>query len=290
MAPPTVFGVHQPGVATPPLERLAIAAFDVEAAHVVARLREWTGIAEAVMRAGGGTVTIGLGAGVFARGRRPVGLTELPAFTGDALEPARCGGDLCVLAAPEQIARFGTPRWVLAGEKGDTLGFRDGTLIPRRGQDRDRHVWVGTGDRTGMTGGTYLVVRDIVVDPAFSALPTSEQERIIGRHKDTGAPLGGRTLYEPPDLDRLAPDAHIRVASPRTNQGVKLLRRGYATEDGLLFLAFMRDPRRQYVPLQRKLAEHDALSAYARHTASALFAIPPGAQPRGFVGDRLLGY
>jgi Dyp-type peroxidase family len=151
-------------------------------------------------------------------------------------------------------------------------------------------VWVGTRDRTGMTGGTYLVVRNIVVDPAFSALATSEQERIIGRHKDTGAPLGGRTLYEPPDLDRLAPDAHIRVASPRTNHGVKILRRGYATEDGLLFLAFMRDPRRQYVPLQRKLAEHDALSAYTRHTASALFAIPPGAQPRGFVGDRLLGY
>jgi deferrochelatase/peroxidase EfeB len=81
------------------------------------------------------------------------------------------------------------------------------------------------------------------------------------------------------------------VASPRVNGRVTILRRGYATEDGLLLEAFMRDPRRQYVPLQRRLAEHDALSAYTRHVASAVFAIPPGATTRaGFVGDRLLGY
>jgi deferrochelatase/peroxidase EfeB len=244
------------------------------------------------MRGGGGTVTIGLGAPVIAEGARPVGLAELPAFAGDDLDPALCGGDLCVLAAPEHIQRFGAPRWVRAGRRGDTLGFRDGTLIPRRGKDLDRHVWVDAGDRTWMTGGTYLVVRNVVVDRArWDALPAHEQERVIGRHKGSGAPLGGRTLYEKPDLTRLAPDAHIRVASPRENGGATILRRGYTTDDGLLFLAFMRDPRRQYVPLQRRLAEHDALSAYTRHTGSAVFAIPPGATTRArFVGDRLLGY
>ena len=76
----------------------------------------------------------------------------------------------------------------------------------------------------------------------------------MGRDKGSGAPLGGRTLYEKPDLTRSPPDAHIRVASPREQPGIAILRRGYATEDGLLFLAFMRDPRRQYVPLQPRLA------------------------------------
>jgi deferrochelatase/peroxidase EfeB len=50
----------------------------------------------------------------------------------------------------------------------------------------------------------------------------------------------------------------------------------------------MRDPQRQFVPVQRRLAEHDPLSAYIRHTGSAVFAIPPGARAGGFVGDRLL--
>ena len=54
-----------------------------------------------------------------------------------------------------------------------------------------------------MVGGTYLVVRDIHVDPAWHALSRAEQERIIGRDKHTGAPLGGSRLFEKPDLEHL---------------------------------------------------------------------------------------
>jgi deferrochelatase/peroxidase EfeB len=57
---------------------------------------------------------------------------------------------------------------------------------------------------------------------------------------------------------------------------------------GLLFLAYQRDPRRQFVVLQRRLAAHDALSAYARHVGSAVFALPPGARRGGFIADRLV--
>jgi deferrochelatase/peroxidase EfeB len=79
------------------------------------------------------------------------------------------------------------------------------------------------------------------------------------------------------------------IAVAAFDLGIAILRRGYATEDGLLFLAFMRDPRRQFVPLQAKLAHHDVLARHTRHTASAVFAVPPGARPRGFVGETLLG-
>jgi deferrochelatase/peroxidase EfeB len=66
-----------------------------------------------------------------------------------------------------------------------------------------------------------------------------------------------------------------------------MLRRSYSYDGGLLFLAFMRDPRRQYVPVQRRLATEDALSRFTTHVGSAVFAIPPGARAGGFIGARL---
>jgi deferrochelatase/peroxidase EfeB len=190
----------------------------------------------------------------------------------------------------EILARFGTPRWVQRGRLGDTLGFRDGTLNLRRPRDLDRHVWVRSGERSWMVGGTFLVMRRIVVEPSWHALSQSEQEEVIGRDKRTGAPLGRSRLYDAPHLEKLPPDSHIRLAAPRSNEGRALLRRGYATEDGLLFLAFQRDPRRQFVPIQQRLAHHDALARHTRHIASAVFAIPPGARPGGHVGDGLGDY
>lgn len=76
-----------------------------------------------------------------------------------------------------------------------------------------------------------------------------------------------------------------------------MLRRGYSFDDGvdatgspdcgLFFQAFQTDPHQVFVPIQRKLAASDALGSFLRHEASALFAMPPGASPGGFVGERL---
>ena len=48
---------------------------------------------------------------------------------------------------------------------------------------------------------------------------------------------------------------------------------------GLFFIAFQRDPHRQFAAIQRRLAAQDKLNEYIRHTSSALFAVPPGASP-----------
>jgi len=130
------------------------------------------------------------------------------------------------------------------------------------------------------------------------------QERVIGRRKHSGAPIGGRNEHDPPVLDdhavrepKIPVDAHIRLAAPQTNGGVKLLRRSYSFADGvddaghqdagLVFICFQRDPRHQFVPLQRKLAGQDALNRHILHTGSAVFACPPGVQPGGFIADGL---
>ena len=61
----------------------------------------------------------------------------------------------------------------------------------------------------------------------------------------------------------IADDAHIRLASPENNDGLRILRRGYSFTDGmdtrtgtleagLFFISYQRDPA-QFIALQRKL-------------------------------------
>jgi deferrochelatase/peroxidase EfeB len=56
---------------------------------------------------------------------------------------------------------------------------------------------------------------------------------------------------------------------------------------GLFFIAFQKDPRHQFVPVQRNLGTHDALNEYIRHTGSAVFACPPGMAPGESLGAAL---
>jgi deferrochelatase/peroxidase EfeB len=132
-----------------------------------------------------------------------------------------------------------------------------------------------------------------------------EQETIIGRNKGAGAPLSGGTEFTKPDFevtgrDRIpliAPDAHVRLAHPSAVGAAPILRRGYNFVDGndelgrlnagLFFMAYQRDPRTQYVPLQLNLARNDSLNEYTRHIGSGLFAIPPGATKSRPIGASL---
>jgi deferrochelatase/peroxidase EfeB len=183
------------------------------------------------------------------------------------------------------------------------LGFKDGTNNLRRPRDLDRRVWIEDRERSWMLGGTLLVVRRIEVDrERWDSLPEAEQEEVIGRRRASGAPLGREREFDPmplwstrPDGSPVIPhDAHARLAAPGSNGGAAMLRRGYAFEEdepgsaGLVFLAYQRDPRRGFVPVQRTLAERDALARFTRTVGSAVFAIPPGARPGGFLAEGLL--
>ncbi len=190
------------------------------------------------------------------------------------------------------------------------MGFKDGTnnVVAENTAALAKHVWVpALGDPEWMRHGTYVVVRRIrMLLEVWDRSTLADQEATIGRVKTTGAPLGGRREHDPVDLKArsdgelvIATDAHIRLAAPTTNGGAKLLRRGYSFTDGihpvtnqldagLFFVAFQRDPRAAFIPVQQALAT-DALNEYIRHTGSGVFAVPPGVQAGGFVGETLLG-
>ncbi|GAA4819460.1 iron uptake transporter deferrochelatase/peroxidase subunit [Actinomycetospora corticicola] len=184
------------------------------------------------------------------------------------------------------------------------FGFKDGTnnLKAEDTAALDEHVWAAPTDGAAwMAGGTYLVARRIRMHvETWDRTSLTEQESLTGRTKGTGAPMGATDEFAPVDLGSplIADDAHIRLASASSLGGVRILRRGYNFVDGsdgaghldagLFFLAFMRDPQRQFVPMQSALARHDRMMEYIEHTGSAVFACPAGLGDGAYWGQSLL--
>jgi deferrochelatase/peroxidase EfeB len=162
------------------------------------------------------------------------------------------------------------------------------------------------GGGAWMAGGSYLVARRIRMHiEVWDRTSLHEQEEIFGRDKKQGAPLGDVDEFAALDFERKGPDggpaipatAHVRLAHASQLSGIRLLRRGYNFTDGtdgvghldagLFFLAYMRDPGRQFVPMQRALAARDGLNEYIEHNGSAVFACPPGIRPGQWWGQAL---
>ncbi|WP_030746238.1 iron uptake transporter deferrochelatase/peroxidase subunit [Streptomyces sp. NRRL S-31] len=178
------------------------------------------------------------------------------------------------------------------------FGFKDGTrnIAGTETARLKEHVWVGDGDEGAgaawMTGGSYLVARRIRMNiETWDRTSLQEQEDVFGRDKREGAPVGKAKEHDEPFLKAMKPDAHVRLAHPDANGGITILRRGYSFTDGtdglgrldagLFFLAYQRDVRKGFIPLQRKLSAHDALNEYIQHVGSAVFAVPPGVRDSG---------
>ncbi len=357
-------GVHQAGIVTEAQDRMHFCAFDITTdskADVVAMLRKWTAMAERMTQgqeafangavglnpyappsdtgealglpASALTLTIGFGPSFFSKegadrfgiaARRPAPLADLPKFRNETMDPARCGGDICVQAcandpqvavhAIRNLARIGFGTVAVRysqlgfGRTSSTtrdqatprnlFGFKDGTAN-LKAEDTDAlntHVWVSTSDGPDwLTGGSYLITRRIRMRiESWDRTTLREQERVIGRHKGSGAPNGYADEFDALDFDSknadgdpfIDVDAHVRLASDSQLGGIKILRRGYNFTDGsdgfghldagLFFIAFVRNPVTQFIPMQAQLASKDALNEYITHTGTGVFACPPG--------------
>jgi len=293
------------------------------------------------------TLTFGFGPELFSlngedryglAARRPAALVDLPRFAGDELVAGQCGGALCIQAcandpqvafhAVRQLARMGygvaSLKWVQSGfstanktqgTPRNLMGFKDGTMNPTAAA-APAVVWAGAEGPEWMNGGSYMVARRIrIALEHWDRMKLAFQEQTIGRHKASGAPLGGKAEFDTPDFaatdsdgNSIIPDtSHVRLAAPANNGGATILRRGYSYNDGanfvaerwppwrqgieydcgLFFQSFQKDPREGFIKLFDRMSKIDALNQFTTHTGSAIFAYPPGVQPGQYIGQAL---
>ena len=207
------------------------------------------------------TITLSVGASLFDERFgltevKPRQLERMTAFPNDALDAARCHGDISLqfcansegttIHALRDIIK-NTPgllmvRWKQEGSvpvmaprpNGETesarnfLGFRDGTANPPA-DDRplmQQLVWVdrNNDEPAWAHNGSYQAVRLIrnFVE-RWDRTPLQEQEAIFGRRRDSGSPMHGGVEHDlpqyagDPDGSVTPLDSHIRLANPRTH-------------------------------------------------------------------------
>ena len=285
------------------------------------------------------TVTIAFGASLFdgrygLAAQRPRELVSMPTFAIDDLDPAQSHGDLLLQICAHQrdtvthtlrellrtVRGSLQLRWTIDGFSGAARGpsphnsprnlfaFRDGTANPPTSNSAlmNELVWVGSGEPAWAAGGTYQVARIIRMHVEFwDRVGLNEQQKMIGRVRDSGAPLGGTDEFEDPryDLDpggkRIPLTAHIRTANPRTpaTADQRILRRGFnytrgvdaagALDQGLIFVAFNQSPTRQFQTIQNRLLSEPMID-YITPVGGGYFFAPPGAEGQiGWVGRSL---
>lgn len=281
------------------------------------------------------TVTVGFGPSLFKKlgleAKMPPGFGDLPNFKIDQLDDGLSNGDVLLHIGADDLqilshvtrifirdsSTFATLRYSQSGftnaigssPEGKTqrnlMGQVDGTDNPDLNTDDFSNlVWIENGPDWAI-GGTQLVLRRIRMNlDTWDMLGREDKEEVIGRHLDSGAPLGKQSEFDfldfeakkPNGLPVIAPFAHVRRASA-ADLGERFFRRpfNYQTLDtsakqleaGLLWTAYCRDLTKQYVPVQKRLAEFDLLNQWTTPIGSAVFAIARGVQPGEIIAEEL---
>ncbi len=191
--------------------------------------------------------------------------------------------DLCFELATQLMARLGTAVTAVDEVHGfqyfddrDLIGFVDGTENPTDQLAVDSAI-IGDED-AGFAGGSYVIVQKYLHDmPAWNALSTEAQERIIGRTKLADIELE----------DAVKPtSAHNALTIIEENgKEIKILRDNMPFGDvgrgefGTYFIGYARSPRPIEQMLQnmfvgRPPGNYDRLLDFSRAVTGNLFFVP----------------
>ncbi len=185
------------------------------------------------------------------------------------------------------------------------MGQVDGTGNPEPGTaDFDAAVWSTDG---WLAGGTSMVLRRIRMElDTWDEIDGPGRDNTVGRRISNGAPVTGERESDDPDYEAttaagfsvISPVAHISRASDAGRVSRTIFRRSYnydvpptgeaVSETGLIFASLQADVGEQYIPVQDRLAQADLLNEWTTPIGSAVFAIPPGCGPDGFIGEGIL--
>lgn len=218
----------------------------------------------------------------------------------------------------KNVRSMATPRWRQSGFRNargadasgttmrNLMGQVDGTAN-LTAADFDDLVWMSGPVHPGLVGGTLLVVRRIEMQlDTWDELDRQSKEHTVGRTLDSGAPLTGAQETDEPDftltqngIPVIPQNSHVALAHHHGTRE-RFLRRPYNYDDppapgqtsnsGLIFATFQRDVDEQFLPVQRRLAQFDALNQWTTAIGSSVFIVPPGVRtPGDHLGQELVG-
>lgn len=256
------------------------------------------------------TILFGFGYSLFKKSgileSWPIEERAIPGYAIDKLEKRWSDGDLVVQITGDNpqsifhaalvIARdaepFATVRWQQRGfldpaginvnqVSRNLMGQLDGTANKAIGTPEFSEIaWAKDG---GLKDGTTMVIRRIrIAVKAWDKLSTNNKGIALGRSLDNGA-----------KLESTSASSHVTRAFTTGANGI--IRRGFNYDDnyladgtrdaGLIFISFQESLNR-YLDIQKRLNAIDDLNRWTTPIGSALFIIPRGTEPGGYIGEK----
>lgn len=186
----------------------------------------------------------------------------------------------------------------------DLFGFRDGTTNPTEDAEFEEFLWVKDTKQAWLKNGSFMCYGRTIADvETWESDRISDQERLVGRRKDTGAPLSNPDgdEFDIPDLNAkdadgnylIDPNSHVAITSDQ-RLGFKVLRRSYNYWTGLndhgdqnagfLNCVFVNDPYRYWL-LRDDMGRYDRLNEYYYDDYRGVYAVPHAPATGTYLGQ-----